>query len=287
MQCNACVEICPVGIEQAPIINQLRRRLLEDGELDAGLQSDVADDPQVGQLLRRAPPQPRQWTQSSTSRSRTHARSRSTCSGSSATTRRSTRARSASRRALARVFHEAGLDFGILYDGEQNAGNDVRRAGEEGLFEMLAEANMELLAGCEFERIVTSDPHSLNTLVNEYPQLRRAVAGAAPHRAAARAARAGAAGHGGAARLPRHLPRPLLSRPPQWRYDAPRRLLELLGCELVEMPRNRENSFCCGAGGGQIWISEQGGDERPSENRIREALEPQTSSGSSSPARRT
>ncbi len=39
------------------------------------------------------------------------------------------------------------------------------------------------------------------------------------------------------------------------------------------MPRNRDNSFCCGAGGGQIWISEQGGSERPSENRIREALQ--------------
>jgi Fe-S oxidoreductase len=56
-------------------------------------------------------------------------------------------------------------------------------------------------------------------------------------------------------------------------FDAPRDLLSKLGCELVEMPRNRDNSFCCGAGGGQIWVSETGGDERPSENRIREALE--------------
>ena len=56
-------------------------------------------------------------------------------------------------------------------------------------------------------------------------------------------------------------------------YDAPRRILELLGCTLVEMPRNRDNSFCCGAGGGRIWIPDKPGQERPSENRIREAVE--------------
>jgi Fe-S oxidoreductase len=49
-------------------------------------------------------------------------------------------------------------------------------------------------------------------------------------------------------------------------------MIELVGCELVEMGRNRANSFCCGAGGGQIWMGAQQGRERPSENRIREAL---------------
>ena len=55
-------------------------------------------------------------------------------------------------------------------------------------------------------------------------------------------------------------------------YDAPRAILERLGCTLVEMPRNRDNSFCCGAGGGRIWIPDTPGGERPSENRIREAV---------------
>jgi Fe-S oxidoreductase len=55
-------------------------------------------------------------------------------------------------------------------------------------------------------------------------------------------------------------------------YETPRRILQLLGCELVEMPRNRDNSFCCGAGGGRIWIPDTPGVERPSENRIREAV---------------
>ena len=56
-------------------------------------------------------------------------------------------------------------------------------------------------------------------------------------------------------------------------FEAPREVIRACGVELVEMPRNRENSFCCGAGGGRIWMQDhQDMTERPSENRIREAL---------------
>ena len=65
----------------------------------------------------------------------------------------------------------AGVDFGLLYEAERNAGNDVRRVGEEGLFEMLAEQNIEALRQAQFEEIFTTDPHSLNALRNEYPAL--------------------------------------------------------------------------------------------------------------------
>jgi Fe-S oxidoreductase len=55
-------------------------------------------------------------------------------------------------------------------------------------------------------------------------------------------------------------------------FNPPRELIRATGCELVEMPRNRENSYCCGAGGGQIWMGATPSGERPAENRIREAL---------------
>ena len=69
---------------------------------------------------------------------------------------------------MALVFQAAGLDFGVLGDGEQSAGNDVRRMGEEGLFEMLAEKNMKAMDKATFQRIVTTDPHTYHTLKHEY-----------------------------------------------------------------------------------------------------------------------
>ena len=144
---------------------------------------DAAGDPQVGQLVRREQAQARPLD----ARARLRGQGRpqaspSTCSGSSATTPRSTRARSTSRGRWRGSSSAPGVDFGILYDGERNSGNDVRRVGEEGLFESLAEENVATLEECEFKRIVTSDPHSLNTLRNEYPALGGSVAGRPPHR---------------------------------------------------------------------------------------------------------
>ena len=164
------------------------------------------------------------------------------------------------------------MDFGILYDGERNSGNDVRRVGEEGLFESLAEQNIAVLDGCEFERIVTSDPHSLNTLRNEYPDL----GGSWPviHHTALLLELLDS----GALELAQRLAYRVTYHDPCYLgrhnggYDTPRQVLERLGCTLVEMPRNRDNSFCCGAGGGRIWIPDAPGQERPSENRIREAV---------------
>jgi Fe-S oxidoreductase len=55
-------------------------------------------------------------------------------------------------------------------------------------------------------------------------------------------------------------------------YDTPRKVIEATGCKLIEMPRNNSNAFCCGAGGGRIWMEEGEMKERPSESRIREAV---------------
>ena len=171
MQCNACVEICPVGIEQAPIINQLRRRLVEEGELDPNLQSTLEVIHKSGNSFGENRRRRGRWTEEldfEVPDARKQPVDVLWFVGDYASfDPRSQRVT----RSLARLLHAAGVDFGILYDGERNSGNDVRRVGEEGLFESLAEQNIATLAGCEFKRIVTTDPHSLNTLRNEYPEL--------------------------------------------------------------------------------------------------------------------
>jgi Fe-S oxidoreductase len=180
------------------------------------------------------------------------------------------RSQEASRR-VARILHDAGVSFGMLYDGERNAGNDVRRVGEEGLFEMLVEQNMEAFAKAEFDEIITTDPHSLNTLRNEYPEF--GLDKPVRHYTELLAALM----EDGTIPV-KPLGRTVTYHDPCYlaRYnrvtDAPRRLLSALGCEVKEMPRNRENTFCCGAGGGRIWMDDSNLAERPSENRIREAV---------------
>jgi Fe-S oxidoreductase/nitrate reductase gamma subunit len=272
MQCNACVEICPVGIEQAPIINQLRRHLIEEGELDSNLQSTLQVIHKSGNSFGENRRKRGRWTQEldfEVKDARTEPVDLLWFVGDYASfDPRSQRVT----RALAAILHESGVDFGILFDGERNAGNDVRRVGEEGLFEALAEHNVATIQECEFSRILTSDPHSLNTFRNEYPDYggswevvhhsalllelieegRLDIDGRLEYRVT----------YHDPCYLGRH----------NGGYDAPREVLRRLGCELVEMPRNRDNSFCCGAGGGRIWIPDTPGAERPSENRIREAV---------------
>jgi Fe-S oxidoreductase len=272
MQCNACVEACPVGIEQAPIINQLRRRLVEEGELPSNLQATLQTIHRSGNSFGERARRRGRWTEEldfEVKDARKEPVDVLWFVGDYASF--DPRSQQVTR-ALARLFRGAELDFGIMYDGERNSGNDVRRAGEEGLFEALAEHNVSALDRCDFNRIVTSDPHSLNTLRNEYPErggdyevvhhtallLELIASGRLPVR--------GRLSYTVTYHDPCYLGRH------NGGYDAPRQILELLGCTLVEMPRNRDNSFCCGAGGGRIWIPDEPGTQRPSESRIHEAV---------------
>ncbi|MDA8062215.1 MAG: (Fe-S)-binding protein, partial [Actinomycetota bacterium] len=173
------------------------------------------------------------------------------------------------------LLRSVGVDFGILFDAERTGGCDVRRVGEEGLFTTLAEHNIGTISGCEFERIFTSDAHSFNTLRNEYPEL--GGSWTVLHHtqlldeliASGRLRPARKLGY----RVTYHDPCNLGRY--NGVYDAPRRVLRAIGVELVEMPRSRDNSFCCGAGGGRIWMKElrAEGSRRPSEQRIDEAVD--------------
>ena len=272
LQCNACVEVCPVGIEQAPIINQIRRHMVEQGDLDANLQTTFQVIHKSGNSFGENRRKRGRWTQELDFEVKDARKDpvdvlwfvgdyASFEPGSQRVTR-----------SVARLFRQADLDFGILYDGERNSGNDVRRVGEEGLFESLAERNIAAVSDCRFNRIVTTDPHSLNTLRNEYPEL--GATWTVVHHTALLLELI----ESGRLNVERKLAYRVTYHDPchlgrfNGEYDNPRRILEVLGCVLVEMPRNRDNSFCCGAGGGRIWIPDSPGQERPSENRIREAI---------------
>ena len=271
--CMACVEACPVGIEHVPTIVDMRRHLVEEGGDGSAARPDAPEACDAGQLVREVgSDEDRGGRRGSTSPSRTRARRPWTTCGSSGDYASFDDRVVPEVQRLARILHAAGVSFGLLFEGERNAGNDVRRVGEEGLFEVLAEHNMGALSAAHCQAIFTTDPHSLNTLRNEYPRLgldrpvyhHTELLADLVSRGAIRLAPALAG-----ARVTYHDPCYLA------RYnhitEAPRRLIEATGAELVEMPRHGTETFCCGAGGGRIWMSESGDGERPSEQRIREA----------------
>jgi Fe-S oxidoreductase len=174
--------------------------------------------------------------------------------------------------AAARVFRKAGLDFGILYEGECNSGNDARLAGEERLFEILRDKNLRWFAKAHFDEVVTTDPHSFHALKHEY----RATNGARTVRHHTQLLSEMILG--GELPLRRKLGMTVTYHDPCYlgRYNAifnaPRKVMAALGLDLVEMPQNRTYAYCCGGGGGRIWMEDPPVvKERPAYTRVREA----------------
>jgi Fe-S oxidoreductase len=269
--CMACVEICPVAVEHVPIIVQMRRKLVEDGAMDPLLTKTLQTIHKTGNSFGESKRKRGSWSKSLPFKIKDARKEPVDVLWFVGDYASFDPRNQKVTQTFATLLHEAGVDFGILYDGESNAGNDVRRVGEEGLYEVLANANVAALNGATFKTIVTTDPHSYNTIRNEYPDF------------------------GGKYQIQHYtsfvkqlfdtgklqVTKPLAVRTTfhdpchlgrfNKGYEAPRDVLKLLGCELVEMGRSRANSFCCGAGGGRIWIPDPVGSEKPAQNRIREA----------------
>lgn len=174
---------------------------------------------------------------------------------------------------VVRLLQKAGVDFGILGFDEMCCGETARRMGHEYIFQVFAEQNIEIFNSIQFKRIVTQCPHCFNTLKNEYP----AMGGTYEVLHYSQLLQEIAPELGIKSQNGKHLGKLAyhdscyLGRYNQI-FEAPRNLLDMVKTGRVELERHGENSFCCGAGGGGMWV-EIDPNTRINQNRLQQALD--------------
>jgi Fe-S oxidoreductase len=271
--CRSCENECPLLIEYVDKIVDLRRGLIEEGNIPEGIQKALESIGEEGNSFGEAEQTRGKWSRELDFPVKNIADGPAEylwfVGDFTSFDARGVKVA----RAFAGILQHCGTDFAIAYDAEGNSGNDVRRIGEEGLFEDLRDRNMEFLGEDGFQQIVTTDPHTYNALKTDYPDLKKPVRHSAEF--VAEAIDSGKLmlklNRPGCKRVGYHDPC-YLGRYHDL-YEAPRKILSALGCEIVEPARTRDRSFCCGAGGGGIWIGERENTLKINILRIRQFLE--------------
>ncbi len=268
--CGACMEVCPTQNEQMlDIIDIRRNQVMIEGEFPSQLQSAFrgmeraqnpwginheqrlawADGLNVKTTDENPTPDVLYWVG---------------CAASYDPQAQKTA------RAFVELLNHAEVNFAVLGKKECCTGDSARRSGNEYLYRQLADKNVSTLNTVQPKLIVASCPHCMNSIGHEYKQIggdykvmhhTEYLESLVANKKLTPASSEATITYHDPCYLGRH----------NGVYDAPRNLLNILSNNTAtELPRNRENAFCCGAGGAQFWKEEEPGDERISDNRFRE-----------------
>ncbi|MDY7080601.1 MAG: (Fe-S)-binding protein [Chloroflexota bacterium] len=273
--CFTCVERCPKDVQPAELIIGLRGQLVEGGRIPETIGAALMGTFRQGNPTGMAREDRAAWVNG--------AKVKAAQDGCEllyfvcCTASYDPRVQPVAR-ALVRAFQAAGLDFGTLGTEESCCGNEVRRMGEVGLFEMLVEENGELIRSVGASRLVTTSPHCFNTFKNEYGldeievlHYTQLIAGLLDQ-GRLEFGSVGVWGEGVKKKVTYHDPCFLGKQ--NHVFDEPRAILQAIpGVELVEMDRSRERSLCCEGGGGRMWAEGTNLEERLAFQRVQEAAE--------------
>ncbi len=272
--CYGCVYECPVLIEHVDAIVDMRRYLaLMEGDIPGSLATTLTNIERAGNPWKQPKRKRAAWTQGLDFEVPIMANLPEGtevdvlwwvgCAGAYDPRNQKVT------KAIAKILHAAGVNFAILGEEETCTGDAARRAGNEYLFQQLAQQNIETLNSYKFKLILTQCPHCFNTLLNEYPQFggnyqvmhhtqyieALLAEGQVKVEAEVKAE----------AKITFHDPCYLGRYNDE--YDAPRYLATATGMKLVEMAKSKSQAMCCGGGGARVWMEDEG-ETRVNYNRL-------------------
>ncbi|HZA20767.1 MAG TPA: (Fe-S)-binding protein [Actinomycetota bacterium] len=264
--CGACVQACPVNIEHIDTIVDLRRNLvMTESRFPREMQSALQNMETTGNPWGQPPASRLDWTKGTARQEPLRIPHISAnpgadvllwvgCAGSFDDRNKKVTYD------FARLLQIAGVDFAILGQEESCTGDPARRMGAEYIYQMLAEQNIETLNGYKVKTIVTACPHCFNTLFNEYPQFGGTFDVVHHSEYLARLVKEGKLNPAAevAETITYHDPCYLSRHNDVW--QGARQVIESIpGTKYQELHRHGHNTFCCGAGGGRMWMEERMG----------------------------
>ncbi len=270
--CGACVEACPVFIEQMPKIVDMRRFLvMEEAEFPDTMQDAITSLESRGHPFKGTQATRVDWTEGLNVRTINEARDAEVilwvgCGGSLIERNQKVT------RAIAELLNKANVNYAILGREEKCTGDPARRIGNEFLFEMLAKENTEKLNSYDVKKIITSCPHCFNTFRNEYPQY------GGNYEVFHHSEYLAKLVDEGKLKPTEKLDEKITFHDPCYLgrhngvYDAPRELIQIASKRgITEVAQNKNNSFCCGGGGGMSFVDEPK-DKRVNQERADQLL---------------